>query len=90
MTFFLILGGIALFILGRGQGLAERDQKASCDLSHARTDLAIANELLRRSRQHCKELHEDLYVANLRILHLQESNQHLVRKAVLGTSPVRE
>lgn len=84
---FALVMGCGLVLLGWMLGLNDRDQRTACEMSHLRTKLATTEELLRRSRQHCKEQHDDLHVANLRIRHLQESNQHLALKAVLSTAP---
>lgn len=79
---FALAMGVGLMVMGWVLGLSSRDQEHACNLSHVRTQLAIAQEMLRRSRQHCAERTEELHVADARIRHLQECNRQLAAMAV--------
>lgn len=81
-VFCLAMGG-GVLLLGWMLGLRDRDQRLSCEISRERTRAAIAEEMRRRAERHCLQLRDELHVANLRIRHLQESNQQMVLRAVL-------
>lgn len=77
-----------LVTLGWLLGMNDRDQEAGRAMSDLRQQLAVSQELLRRSRQHCAERTEELHVADARIRHLQECNRQLMLRAALDSSPV--
>lgn len=72
-----------IFICGYALGINDRKKERDNEMSSLRTNLAISEEKLRRSRQHISEWTEQLSIAQSRIRLLQESNQRLVLHAVM-------
>lgn len=87
MNMTLITAGALLVALGWMFGRHDRQQRRVCDASHART-MGVIRAEHQRLVAHNAALTDELHTAQARIRHLQDCNQKLVLRAVLGTSPL--
>lgn len=72
---FLLSMGCGLVVLGWYLGLHDRDHRATCELSQARTELAVANF--------------NLLTARLSLKAARDANRKLAMKAAIASAGVR-